>query len=122
MLRDKDSELEAEISAKKVELREMLELKCLEVKKQLEEKDKEMEGRMAVKTEEFNLSAKQNEDQFKEKMVEAQLLLLSKEEELVKLRGQSVELEEAKKVVKRAVSEAESLKKQLLVAKEKVAK
>ena len=71
---------------------------------------------MAVKTEEFNLSRKQSEDQFKEKMGEAQLLILSKEEELVKLRSQSVELEEAKKVEKQALSEAKSLKKQLFAS------
>ena len=120
-LKAKDEKLKADISAKEAEMKEKLELKCLEVKKQLEEKDKEMEGKMAAKTEEFNLSMKQNEDQFKEKMVEAQLLILSKEEELVKLRGQSVELEEAKKIEKRMLSEVQSLKNQLLAAENKAA-
>jgi len=120
-LKAKDEKLKAEIKAKEVELREKLELKCSEVKQQLEEKDREMEKKITAKTEEFNLSIKQHEDQFKGKMVEAQLLILSKEEELVKLRGQSVELEEATKVEKQALKEVENLKKQVEAAENKVA-
>jgi len=117
----KDEKHKAEIRAQDVKFTERLELKCLEVKQQLEKKDQEVEEKMAAKTEEFNLSMKQHEDQFKGKMVEAQLLILSKEEELVKLRGQSVEFEEAMKVQKQALSELESLKKQIVAAENKVA-
>ena len=120
-LKATDQKHQAEIKAKEVEFREKLELKSSEVKQQLEEKDKELEKRMAAKAEELNLSIKQHEDQFKEKMVEAQLLILSKEEELVKLRGQIVELEKAMKVEKQASSEVVRLKKQVEAAENKAA-
>ena len=120
-LKAKDEKHKAEIKAQEVKFTERLELKCLEVKHQLEKKDKEVEEKMAAKKEEFNLSMKQHEDQFKGKMVEAQLLILSKEEELVKLRGQSVEFEDVMKVQKQALSELASMKNKVVAAENKVA-
>jgi len=120
-LKAKDEKHKTEIRAQEVKFTERLELKCLEGKQQLEKKDKEVEEKMAAKTEEFNLSMKQHEDQFKGKMVEAQLLILSKDEELVRLRSQSVEFEETKKMQKQTLSELESLKNQVVGAENKVA-
>jgi len=119
-LKAKDEKHEAEIRAQEVKFVERLELKCFEVKQQLEKKDKDVEEKMAVKMKEFNLSMKQHEDQFKEKMVEAQLLILSKEEELVKLRSQSVELDEAMRMQKQAFGEVRGLKELVMAAENKV--
>ena len=120
-LEAKDEQMKAEIRAQETDFKEKLELKCKEVKLQLDQRDKQLQDVVAAKTEEFNTSLKQKEDQFNQELEVSQLQILTKEQELLRLRGQSVEMEKAMQAGKQAINESASLKKQLAAQQIKLA-
>merc|ERR1712013_941830 len=110
----KEETFRAELKARDAKFRKKVELKDTLAKEELERKAKEAEEKMSDMADKFEKLIKKKKDQREQIVGEYKLQLLSKEEEVVKWKAQSAELEKSKNLQRRSLNEAETLRNRLL--------
>merc|ERR1712013_510934 len=110
----KEETFRAELKARDAKFRKKVELKDTLAKEELERKAKEAEEKMSDMADKFEKLIKKEKDQREQIVGEYKLQLLSKEEEVVKWKAQSAELEKSKNLQRRSLNEAEALRNRLL--------
>merc|ERR1719317_1429168 len=110
----KEETFKAELEARDAEFRKKLEVVKWKAQEELERKVKKAEEKMSDMADKFEKLINKEKDQSEQIVGEYKLQLLSKEEEVVKWKAQSAELDKNKNLQRRSLNEAEILRNRLL--------